>query len=80
MNDIFNYGKTAEGETSVILHELKIDQRLATLKEDKIESIINYLPTNDHKEFDEMVFSIDPENCTDMEDALSLKCLGNSKY
>lgn len=36
VNDIFNYGKTAEGETSVILHELKIDQRVATLKTNKI--------------------------------------------
>lgn len=36
VNDIFNYGKTAEGETEVILHELKIDQTLATLKANKI--------------------------------------------
>ena len=38
------------------------------------------MPIREHQPFSETVFSIDPTDCTDMEDALSLKELGNGEY
>lgn len=64
-----------------MLHNLEVSQKRSTLLNPKyLKSKQDYLPVKDHKEFNSMVFTIDPQNSIDMEDGLSLEKLGNGLY
>lgn len=45
-----------------------------------MENKCDYMPIKNHREFKQMVFTIDPDNCQDMEDALSIKCFEDNMY
>ena len=58
------------------MHNLEILQKNSTLMHPKyLKGCAEYLPVKNHKEFNSMVFTIDPQHSIDMEDALSLEPL-----
>ena len=78
--DQFSSVKTAEAEAEAILYTLDIDHRKLELDVEKLSQSSTYLPIKNHEPFDELVFSIDPKESIDMEDALSLKEIGDGVY
>lgn len=59
--------KTPEVEGEVLLHSLEISQKKSTLMYPKyINKKEEYLPVRSHREFSDMVFTIDPENAIDI--------------
>jgi exoribonuclease R len=77
---VFSRAKTAESETEAILSSFEIDQREANLVVERNTIPANYLPISSHRRFEEVTFTIDPPDCLDMEDALSLSELGPDLY
>lgn len=63
------------------MHCLDISQKSTTLLQTKpFNRGRDYLPVRGHREFREMVLTIDPPGSIDMEDGLSLRSIGVGKY
>lgn len=59
--------KSPEVEGEVLLHNMEISQKKSTLLNSKyLKGKEEYLPVKSHKEFNCMVFTIDPQNSIDM--------------
>ncbi len=62
----------------MVLYNLNISQKQCQLIHKNILSHRpDYLPIKNHREFNSMVFTIDPPNSVDIEDGLSLEVLGD---
>lgn len=56
------------------------DKKCSLLNEHLLKVGREYLPVNGHRQFKQMVFTIDPNHSVDIEDGLSLETIDSETY
>lgn len=71
--------RTIDGECNCFLHEHGLDGFEHSYPEEEVKTL-EIQPTPDHKPTNRLVFTIDPQTSTDLDDALSIEQLSETTY